>query len=69
MSPTAQLAYATAVALFGAWLIAMWAVGLLLIVFAGLVMADAVLRDGRSDDRSEPESRHEEIMEHWRRAR
>lgn len=67
-SPLAQAVYACALALFGAWLIAIWVVGLLLIVFALLIAVDALLRDA-GEDRRQPQSRHEEIIERWRNAR
>jgi hypothetical protein len=69
-SPIAQLVYAAAVAVGGAWLIALWAVGLVLILFAGLLGVDAVLRDGRPASKSdEMRTRHEEILDRWREAK
>ena len=68
-SPYMQLLVAFAAAVGGAWLIAMWAVGLVIIVCAMLVAADAVLRDDRAEKKAEPETRHEEIMDQWRKAR
>lgn len=67
-SPPAELFFAAVVALFGAWLIALWVVGLLVIVIGCGLAADALLRD-TSPAKSEPQSRHEEILEQWRNAR
>lgn len=54
----------------GAWLIAMWAVGLVLIVFAVMVGADAVLRERAPASRTdEMRTRHEEILDRWREAK
>jgi hypothetical protein len=69
-SPIAQLVYAAALAVGGAWLIALWAVGLVLILFAGLLGVDAVLRDGRPANKAdEMKTRHEEILDRWREAK
>ena len=69
LSPAAQIAYGVVVALFGGWLIGLWAVGLLLIVFAGLLIVDAVLRDTGAAGEERPQTRHDEILERWRNAR
>jgi hypothetical protein len=54
----------------GAWLIALWAVGLVIILFAALLGVDAVLRDGRPVSKAdEMKSRHEEIIDRWREAK
>ena len=66
-NPVAQILYAAALALFGAWLIAMWVVGLVVILFALFVGVDALLREGRPAKK--PETRHDEIIERWRNAR
>ena len=69
-SPIAQLAYAAGLAVGGAWLIALWAVGLVIIVFATLLGVDAVLRDGRPANKTdEMRTRHEEILDRWREAK
>ena len=69
-SPIAQLAYAAALAVGGAWLIALWAVGLVIILFAALLGVDAVLRDGRPAKQvDEMKSWHEEILDRWREAK
>ena len=67
VSPYAELGLAFLGALFGAWLIALWAVGLLIIVFALLLAVDALFRGERLE--VEPKTRHEEIVEQWRKAR
>lgn len=67
LSPTAQILYAAAVALFGGWLIALWVVGLLLILFAFVLVGDALLREGTPEEK--PQTRHEEILDRWRKAR
>ena len=66
-SPIAQIVYAAALALFGAWLIAVWVIGLLLIIFAVIIGLDALLREGKPA--AKPETRHEEILQRWREAR
>ena len=66
--PTAQIVYAAIVALFGAWLIALWAVGLLLIVIAVFLCVDALLRENKPTKPAQL-TRHEEILERWRNAR
>ena len=69
-SPVAQLAYAAGLAVGGAWLIALWAVGLVIILFSALLGVDAVLRDGRPASKAdEMKTRHEEILQRWREAR
>jgi hypothetical protein len=69
-SPIAQLAYAAGLAVGGAWLIALWAVGLVIILFAALLGVDAVLRDGRpAKPADEMRTRHEEILDRWREAK
>ena len=68
-SPQAELLVALAAAVGGAWLIALWAVGLVIIVFAMLVAADAVLRDSGKSEKPVEQTRHDEIMEQWRKAR
>ena len=67
VTPVAQLIYAAAIALFGAWLIAVWVMGLLIILFALCLAVDAMLREGKPEKK--PETRHEEILERWKRAR
>jgi hypothetical protein len=57
------------VAVGGAWLIALWAVGLVIILFAALLGVDAVLRDGRPVVKDEMRTRHEEILDRWREAK
>lgn len=69
LSPWVELLAALVVALFGAWLIALWAVGLVFIVFAALLVGDALLRDSGRAEKPEAQSRHEEILEQWRKAR
>ena len=63
----AQLAVGVALMLTGAWLIGWWAVGVVLVLFGVLVIADAVLKED-----GEPDSKrvfHDEVLERWRRAR
>lgn len=49
-SPRVQLAAAGAAMLGGGYLIAVWVMGLMLIVLALLVATDALLRDVKPDD-------------------
>lgn len=67
VTPIAQLVYAAGLALFGAWLIAVWVMGLLIIVFALIIATDALLRENKPKDQTM--SRHEEILDRWRKAR
>ena len=62
-----QLAVGVALMLAGAWLIGWWAVGVVLVLFGVLIIADAVLKeDGESDSKR---VFHDEVLERWRRAR
>lgn len=67
--PVAQLGYAAVLALAGAWLIAIWAVGVVLIVFAALLAADALLRDDATPEDAPTKTTHDEILERWRNMR
>ena len=66
--PAVQLVAAVGVMLGGAWLIGMWAVGLVLFLLGVAVAGDALLRD---DDRrtATPNQPSSEVLERWRRAR
>lgn len=66
--PVVQLAAAFAVVLFGAALIALWAVGVVLVITGALWAADAVLRDPGSRSSGRLGS-HDEVLERWRQAR
>ena len=63
-SPVLQLLAATAVMVVGAWLIALWMVGIVLMCAGGLFGVDAVLRDTAASSRSGTVS----ARERWRRA-
>lgn len=65
--PVVELAAAVVVMLVGAWLIAWWAVGVVLVVFGALVAVDAVFRDDVGHERNNRPSN--EVLERWRRAR
>ena len=66
-TPTAQLLGAIGMAVFGAWLIAGWMVGVVLIVAAVGLGADAVLRD--DGNTTTQRHTHEDVLERYRRAR
>lgn len=66
-TPAVQLAVAVGVMVSGAALIALWAVGVVLIVGGGLWAVDALLREPRSD--VERLGSHDGVLERWRRAR
>lgn len=66
--PYAQLLAALGVALYGGSLIGRWCVGLLLIVAAAGVAADALLRDSGSTGRV-ARTTHEDVLERWKAAR
>jgi hypothetical protein len=53
---------------FGAWLIAAWMVGVVLMVAGLLLGVDALLRDSTAAP-GRRASTHEDIMERYRRAR
>lgn len=66
-TPAVQLAGAVGVMVFGAALIALWVVGVMLIVGGVLWAVDALLREpGRGTDRL---GSHDGVLERWRRAR
>ena len=68
-TPTAQILAAAAVMCFGAWLIAWWMVGIVLML-AGLGLgADALLRTDDTATRRSVQTAHEDILEKYRRAR
>jgi len=62
----AQLAVGVIAILAGAWLIGWWAVGVVLVLFGVLIIADALLKD---DDPDVKHQLHDEVLERWRRAR
>ena len=66
--PVVQLAAAVVVMLAGAWLIGLWAVGIVLFGLGLLAGVDALLRD---DDRrtSAKNLASNEVLERWRRSR
>ena len=65
--PVVQLAAAVVVMLAGAWLIGLWAVGIVLFMLGAVVAADALLRD--DDRRTESNLPSGEVLERWRRQR
>jgi len=65
--PVVQLAAAVVVMLSGAWLIGLWAFGLVLFMLGLVVAADALLRDDGS--RTVSNSPSSEVLERWRRQR
>jgi hypothetical protein len=65
--PVVQLAAAVVVMLAGAWLIGLWAVGLVLFMLGAVTAADALLRD--DDRRTVSNLPSGEVLERWRRAR
>lgn len=66
--PVVQLTSAVVVMLAGAWLIGLWAVGLVLFMLGAVVAGDALLRD--DDRRTSPGNQpSNEVLERWRRAR
>jgi ABC-type transport system involved in cytochrome bd biosynthesis fused ATPase/permease subunit len=70
--PVVQLAVAAAVMLGGAWLIAWWAVGVVLVVIGVLLGVDAVLRDDGNelaDRRLSKQQLSDDVLERYRRAR
>ena len=67
-----QLAFAAIVALAGAWLVGWWLVGVVLIVIAGCLAADAVLRDDGKTAENVAQVKHQladEVLERYRRAK
>ena len=70
--PAIQLTLAAAVMLGGAWLIAWWAVGVVLIVIGVLLGVDAVLRDDGNelaDRRLSKQQLSDDVLERYRSAR
>jgi hypothetical protein len=65
--PVVQLAAAVVVMLAGAWLIGLWAVGIVLFMLGAVTAADALLRD--DDRRTVSNLPSGEVLERWRRAR
>ena len=65
--PVVQLAAAVVVMLAGAWLIGLWAVGIVLFMLGLVVAADALLRD--DDRRTVSNLPSGEVLERWRRQR
>ena len=67
-----QLAFAAIIALGGAWLVGWWLVGIVLIVIAGCLAADAVLRDDGKNAENVAQVKHQladEVLERYRRAK
>ena len=70
--PAIQLAAAAVVMLGGAWLIAWWAVGVVLVAIGVLLGVDAVLRDDGRDAENAAQVKHQladEVLERYRRAK
>jgi hypothetical protein len=65
--PVVQLVAAVVVMLAGAWLIGLWAFGLVLFMLGLVAAADALLRD--DDRRTVSNSPSSEVLERWRRQR
>jgi len=63
-----QIYLACLVMLGGAYLIGLWAVGIMLILAGLLLGADALLRDSSTGQRKEIPS-HEDVLDRYRRAR
>lgn len=68
LPPVGQLVLATLGMVAGAWLIAAWMVGVVLMVGFGLIGLDALLRDNAAAPRK-PLPTHQDILERWQRAR
>jgi hypothetical protein len=68
-SPVTQLVVAGCLLLGGAWLIGLWAVGVVVVVFGLLLAADALLRDGGAHLKRGETTAHENVLERWRQAR
>lgn len=68
-APTFQVGAAGGIMVAGAALIALWAVGLVLIAFGALVAVDGLLRDsgGRPADIRQLHT-HDDVLERYRRA-
>jgi hypothetical protein len=67
-SPSVQLVCAVGVMVGGAWLIALWMVGAVLMAAGVLFAADAVFRDNGKPARPQLRT-HEDVLERYRRAR
>jgi len=68
-TPTVQIFFAGLVMVGGAWLISLWMVGVVLML-AGLGLgADALLRTDDTAGSRSVETKHEDILERYRRAR
>lgn len=67
-SPTFQIAVAGVVMVAGAYLIALWMVGVVLMFWSILFAADALLRDSPHVQRR-PVGTVEDVMERYRRAK
>jgi len=67
-SPLLQLSVAVLVMLTGAWLIAWWMVGIVLMLTGLGLGADAVLRDTGDSPQQRLHS-HEDVLDRYRRAR
>ncbi len=72
-SPVTEFVFAVGLSLFGASLIALWAVGMFVVMLGLFLVTDAALRDGwptrKKVEKPAAQSRHEEILEQWRKAR
>lgn len=64
-TPTVQVVVAGAVMVGGAWLIAAWMVGVVLMLVGLMLGVDALLRDTAT---SAPTVTHETVLERYRRA-
>jgi hypothetical protein len=68
-TPTAQICVAGVVMVGGAWLIAAWMVGIVLMLAGCLLGVDALLRTDDNASRRSLQSAHENILEQYRQAR
>jgi len=68
-TPTAQILVAGLVMVGGAWLIAAWMVGIVLMLAGCLLGVDALLRTDDNASRRSLQSAHENILEQYRQAR
>lgn len=66
-SPYVQMVAAACLMVAGAWLIAIWMVGAVLMVAGLLWTFDALLRD--SGQAKDVKGTHEQVLERWKQAR
>jgi uncharacterized membrane protein len=63
-----QLAAAAGAIFGGAWLIGLWAVGVVLVIAGLAAVADVLLRNSDRWDARQLGESHAEVLERWRRA-